>query len=103
MGTIVLDRIQGRATPNRLRAVRRTVPGFKDLAAASRRAIEEGASLVVACAMPGPEPIDETCAGDCKGHADNAFWMVTDPDHMITRAGTGRRQGAPDAGTIAVG
>lgn len=44
------------------RIVRRTVPGFKDLAVAALNLIQkEGCAIVVACGMPGPEPIDKQC------------------------------------------
>lgn len=146
MGTIVVGRIEEMSSPGQVGIVRRTVPGFKDLAAASRRAIDDGADLVVACAMPGPEPIDESCAKDasfglqmvqaltgvsvlevfvhmseacdeegnvieaelaeicvnrCIGHGESAVWMAIDPARMVERAGTGRRQGASDEGTLA--
>lgn len=108
--------------------------------------LDHGAGLVIACAMPGPEPIDESCASEaslglqmvqaltgtsvlevfvhtneaarsdgvideerllhiathrCQAHADNALRMLFDPDEMIERAGSGRRQGADDEGTLA--
>lgn len=144
MGRIVAERLAQSA--ERVAVERFTVPGFKDLAAAARRAIDGGAAIVIACAMPGPEPIDATCASEsslglqtvqaltgtsvlevfvhmtealtpdgeveeerlleivhrrCQGHADNALWMLLDPDTMIRRAGTGRRQGAEDEGILA--
>lgn len=44
------------------RIVRRTVPGFKDLAVAAKQMVErDGCAIVVACGMPGPEPIDKQC------------------------------------------
>ena len=47
----------------RFEVVRRTVPGFKDLAVAAKRLIEqEGCAIVVALGMPGSAPIDKTCA-----------------------------------------
>lgn len=47
----------------RFEVVRRTVPGFKDLAVAAKQLIEEqGARIVVALGMPGRAPIDKTCA-----------------------------------------
>lgn len=64
MGAIVARRIAEVASTGDLAVERVTVPGFKDLTAASRRAIDGGAAIVVACAMPGPEPIDESCARD---------------------------------------
>ncbi|MHC1631570.1 MAG: riboflavin synthase [Methanotrichaceae archaeon] len=43
--------------------VRYTVPGVKDLPVAAKRLIEiEGCDLVMALGMPGPQPIDKTCA-----------------------------------------
>jgi riboflavin synthase len=46
--------------PARIR--RRTVPGFKDLAVAAKQMIEDdGCAIVLACGMPGPEPIDKQC------------------------------------------
>jgi len=64
MGQVVLDRITTQSASSQIEVTRATVPGFKDLAAASRRAIDHGAALVIACAMPGPEPLDESCAKD---------------------------------------
>ncbi|MEA3166470.1 MAG: riboflavin synthase, partial [Thermoplasmata archaeon] len=44
------------------RILRRTVPGFKDLAVAAKQMVErDGCAIVVACGMPGPEPIDKQC------------------------------------------
>ena len=43
--------------------VRRTVPGFKDLAVECKRIIEgEGCLIVVALGMPGKAAIDQVCA-----------------------------------------
>lgn len=145
MGSIVADEIASSPRSSELNVTRRVVPGFKDLAAAARRAIDDGADLVVACAMPGPEAIDESCAKDasfglqmvqaltgvsvlevfvhmsealiqgeqidqkklsticqrrCAGHANNAVWMTIEPQTMMNRAGTGRRQGADDVGAV---
>lgn len=144
MGRVVAEHLA--ASSEHIGVQRSTVPGFKDLAAAARRAIDGGAAIVIACAMPGPEPIDAACAseaslglqmvqaltgtpvlevfvhmseaigtdgvveearllkittGRCRGHADNARWMLLDPDTMVSRAGTGRRQGAEDEGELA--
>jgi len=47
----------------RFGVVRRTVPGFKDLAVAAKRLIEQDScAIVVALGMPGKAPIDKTCA-----------------------------------------
>lgn len=62
MGAIMSARLA--SLSGQLTIERVTVPGFKDLAAASRRAINQGAAIVIACAMPGPEPIDESCASE---------------------------------------
>jgi riboflavin synthase len=44
------------------RIFRRTVPGFKDLAVAAKQMIEQGGcSIIIACGMVGPEPIDKQC------------------------------------------
>lgn len=43
----------------------------------------------------------EICRRRCDGHAENAVRMVLDPAAMTRRAGTGRRQGADDAGAVA--
>lgn len=64
MGTIVTQRITETAPSGDLAVERVTVPGFKDLAAVARRAVNDRAAIVVACGMPGPEPIDESCARD---------------------------------------
>ncbi len=41
---------------------RATVPGFKDLAVACKRLLDQGCAVAIACGMPGPEPIDKQCA-----------------------------------------
>jgi riboflavin synthase len=47
----------------RFTTVRRTVPGFKDLAVAAKKLIEEeGCRIIVALGMPGKEPVDKVCA-----------------------------------------
>jgi riboflavin synthase len=48
---------------SRFDIIRRTVPGFKDLAVAAKVLIEtEGCTIVVALGMPGSAPVDKTCA-----------------------------------------
>jgi len=43
--------------------VRYAVPGVKDLPVAAKKLIEEeGCHIVLALGMPGPKPIDKTCA-----------------------------------------
>jgi riboflavin synthase len=47
----------------RFTAIRRTVPGFKDLAVAAKQLIEnEHCAMVVALGMPGSAPVDKVCA-----------------------------------------
>jgi riboflavin synthase len=47
----------------RFTTIRRTVPGFKDLAVAAKQMIEnDHCKIVVALGMPGSAPIDKTCA-----------------------------------------
>ena len=47
----------------RFGVVRRTVPGFKDLAVACKKLVEEeGCRILVALGMPGKAAIDQVCA-----------------------------------------
>ena len=60
--------------------VRRTVPGFKDLAVAAKRMIEQdGCRIVVAIGMPGRAPIDKTCAHEASTGIMQAQLMTTTP------------------------
>ncbi len=60
MGAVAVRTLSGLGLPNS-RIIRRTVPGFKDLAVAAQRLVEEGCDIVVACGMVGAEPIDKQC------------------------------------------
>ena len=64
MGAIAIDALA--AKPDRGQAfelVRRTVPGFKDLAVEAQRLIQtHGCAIVLVMGMPGPEAIDQLCA-----------------------------------------
>ncbi len=60
MGAVAVRTLQGLGIPDS-RIVRRTVPGFKDLAVAGQRMVEDGCAIVIACGMVGPEPIDKQC------------------------------------------
>lgn len=61
MGKIAMDELKRQGTGFKI--VRRTVPGFKDLAVECKILIErDGCDIVLALAMPGPEPIDKQCA-----------------------------------------
>ncbi len=60
------------------RIVRRTVPGFKDLPVACKQMIEQdGCDIVVACGMPGPEPIDKQCAHEASLGLQQAMLMTS--------------------------
>ena len=60
--------------------VRRTVPGFKDLAVAAKRMIEQdGCRIVVALGMPGKAPIDKTCAHEASTGIMQAQLMTSTP------------------------
>ena len=61
MGAIAVETLKGLGiAPSRI--ARRTVPGFKDLAVAAKQMVErDHCAIVVACGMPGPEPIDKQC------------------------------------------
>ena len=60
--------------------LRRTVPGFKDLAVAAKRMIEnDGASIVVACGMPGSAEIDKQCAHEASQGIMQAQLMTSTP------------------------
>jgi riboflavin synthase len=64
MGGEALDELkQCPGYGTRFTTIRRTVPGFKDLAVAAKMMIEEeGCRIIVALGMPGKEPIDKQCA-----------------------------------------
>ena len=124
----------------RFEIVRRTVPGFKDLAVECKRLVElEDCRILVALGMPGRAAIDQVCAHEAsqgimmaqlltsthilevfvheaeeddpdklvpvcedraRKHARNAYWMLYEPDQLVSRAGQGVRQGYADAGPI---
>lgn len=61
MAGAAIDELQS-LTPE-IVPVRYTVPGVKDLPVACKKLIEEqGCEIVMALGMPGPKPIDKTCA-----------------------------------------
>ena len=64
MGAEALDELaQCPGYGRRFTTIRRTVPGFKDLAVAAKPLIEEqSCRIVVVLGMPGRAPIDKTCA-----------------------------------------
>ena len=60
--------------------VRRTVPGFKDLAVAAKNLIErDHCAIVVALGMPGREPIDKQCAHEASTGIMQAQLMTSTP------------------------
>jgi riboflavin synthase len=64
MGGEALDELkQCPGYGSRFTVIRRTVPGFKDLAVAAKKLIEEeGCAIIVALGMPGREAVDKVCA-----------------------------------------
>jgi riboflavin synthase len=81
MGAEALDELA--ACPGygkRFEVARRTVPGFKDLAVAAKRLIEnESCRIVVALGMPGRAPIDKTCAHEASMGIMQAQLMTSTP------------------------
>jgi riboflavin synthase len=64
----------------RFEIVRRTVPGFKDLAVAAKVLIEqERCRIVVALGMPGGAPIDKQCAHEASSGIMLAQLMTSTP------------------------
>jgi riboflavin synthase len=64
MGGEALDALkQQPGFGTRFQVLRRTVPGFKDLAVEAKRMIEEeGCRIIVALGMPGSAEVDKVCA-----------------------------------------
>jgi riboflavin synthase len=64
MGTVAVQELEScPGYGERFGVVRRTVPGFKDLAVACKRLVEnEGCRILVALGMPGRAEIDQVCA-----------------------------------------
>lgn len=63
MGEIAINHLStlnGEGNPFEI--VRQTVPGFKDLAVAAKRLIDDDCAIVLACGMPGGAEIDNICA-----------------------------------------
>jgi len=64
----------------RFETIRRTVPGFKDLAVAAKQMIEiERCRIVIALGMPGRAPIDKTCAHEASQGLMLAQLMTNTP------------------------
>jgi len=81
MGAEALDELSqcpGHGT--RFTTIRRTVPGFKDLAVAAKKLIEEdGCRIVVALGMPGREKVDKVCAHEASTGIMTAQLMTNTP------------------------
>jgi riboflavin synthase len=72
MGGFVVDELQKKFR-GRTEIVRRTVPGFKDLAVEALLLLEkEKCEIAVACGMVGRAPIDEVCANQASLAIGNA-------------------------------
>ena len=81
MGGAALDELRGcPGYGERFEVLRRTVPGFKDLAVAAKRMIEDdSAAIVVACGMPGSAAIDKQCAHEASQGIMQAQLMTSTP------------------------
>ena len=77
MGGIAVATLRGiGVAPNRI--LRKTVPGFKDLAVAALNLLQkDGCSIAIACGMPGPEPIDKQCGHEASLAIGQAQLMVS--------------------------
>ncbi len=72
MGGFVVDELENNFQ-GQTEIVRRTVPGFKDLAVEALNVLErERCDIAVACGMVGRAPIDEICANQASLAIGNA-------------------------------
>jgi len=61
MGSIAINEIHN--TRDKIKIIRRTVPGIKDLPVACKKVIkEENCDILMALGMPGAQDIDKQCA-----------------------------------------
>jgi riboflavin synthase len=81
MGSEVVDELAScPGHGRRFEVVRRTVPGFKDLAVAAKRLIEnDSCRIVVALGMPGKAEIDKVCAHEASAGIMQAQLMTSTP------------------------
>ncbi|MDG6221150.1 MAG: riboflavin synthase, partial [Candidatus Thermoplasmatota archaeon] len=78
MGSSAMEELQSLSA--RIKVVRRTVPGVKDLPVACKILIEkEGCDLVMALGMPGAEEIDKQCAHEASTGLIQAQLMTSTP------------------------
>ncbi len=132
-----IDELKSNET--RIKIVRRTVPGIKDLAVATKQLLDEDCDVAMALGMPGPDPKDKSsaqvasnaistvqlqtnkhvleifvhedeadspkelaalCDRRAREHALNLLNMLFHPERLTKKAGTGQREGYPDAGPL---
>ena len=64
MGKIAIDTINASAKANKwkVKILRKTVPGVKDLPVALLQLLEQGCIAAIALGMPGSAPVDKTCS-----------------------------------------
>jgi riboflavin synthase len=81
MGAEALDELEScPGFGKRFETVRKTVPGFKDLAVQAKRMIEEDScKIVVALGMPGKAEIDKICAHEASSGIMMAQLMTSTP------------------------
>jgi riboflavin synthase len=60
MAKAAIDELKSNET--RIKIIRRTVPGIKDLAVACKQLLDEGCDAAMAFGMPGPDPKDKMSA-----------------------------------------
>ncbi len=138
MGGSVIDELHRLGTG--FRVVRRTVPGIKDIPVEALDLFtSQQCDIVIACGMPGKEPLDKISASiasqgimevmlktgkhilevfvheeeakdgaelawlmdrRAREHAQNAYYMIFNPEMLRRNAGKGLRQGFEDVGPV---
>ncbi len=123
----------------RIKILRRTVPGIKDLAVVCKDLLDGECDACMALGMPGPDPKDKAsaqvasqgialaqlqtkkhvlevfvhedeatdekelarlCERRAREHAQNLLKLLFHPEKLTKKAGTGQREGFPDAGPL---
>jgi riboflavin synthase len=81
MGAEALDELEHcPGWGKRFETIRRTVPGFKDLAVQAKRMIEkDSCRIVIVLGMPGKAMIDKTCAHEASLGIMSAQLMTSTP------------------------
>ena len=138
MGKSAIDQLKNMGTGFKI--VRYTVPGIKDLPAASKILFDKyNCDIIIALGMPGRKEIDKMSAHEAaqgliqvqimegkhvlvvfvhedeakdekelawladrraREHAEKAYYLIFDPDHLQKYAGKGLRQGFEDVGPV---